>query len=82
MLLAGSYNSDDLFNPELLDATTYKISINGFDRANNKGLESSISKIKVDLTPPEFSNLLPESGSFINLASIAAYSADVIDYNK
>ena len=79
MLLAGSYNSDDLFNPELLDATTYKISINGFDRANNKGLESSISKIKVDLTPPEFSNLLPESGSFINLASIGWSLSENID---
>ena len=79
VLLAGSYNSDDLFNPELLDATTYKISINGFDRANNKGLESSISKIKVDLTPPEFSNLLPESGSFINLASIGWSLSENID---
>ena len=79
VLLAGGYNSDDLFNPELLDATTYKISINGFDRANNKGLESSISKIKVDLTPPEFSNLLPESGSFINLASIGWSLSENID---
>ena len=78
-LLSGNYNSDDLFNPELKDATTYEIAINGLDRANNKAIEARISDIKVDLTPPEFSNLSPKSGSFINLASIGWFLSEDID---
>ena len=78
-LPSGSYNSDDLFDPELKDATTYIITLNGFDRAKNKATEAKISDIKVDLTPPEFSNLSPKSGSFINLASIGWFLSEDID---
>ena len=78
-LSSGSYNSDNLFNPELKDATTYDITLNGFDRAKNKAIEAKITNIKVDLTPPEFSNLSPKSGSFINLPSIGWFLSEDID---
>ena len=55
ILISGDFISDDLYIPELKDATTYSISINGEDRAGNKALEAKISDIRVDLTPPEFS---------------------------
>ena len=78
-LSSGDYNSDNLYVPELKDATTYTISINGQDRATNRAVEAKINDIRVDLTPPEFSNLLPPSGSFINLANIGWYLSEDID---
>ena len=55
-LLSGEYNSDNLFVPELKDATTYAITLNGNDRAGNKAEEVKLVGIKIDLTPPEFTN--------------------------
>ena len=78
-LFAGDYNSDNLFNPELKDATTYTITLNGFDRAKNRASEAIVSEIKVDLTPPVFTNLSPASGSFINLVSIGWLLSEDID---
>ena len=78
-LIVGDYNSDDFFNPELKDATTYSITINGIDRAKNTGATAKINEIKVDLTPPVFTKLFPPSGSFINLASIGWFLSEDID---
>mgnify|MGYP001158560002 FL=1 len=79
VLISGDFNSDDLYIPELKDATSYNISINGQDRAGNQALEAKISDIRVDLTPPEFSNLFPESGSFINVVNVGWFLSEDID---
>ena len=68
---SGQYNSDDLMVPELKDATVYTIKINGKDRAGNIALESSIDGIKVDFTPPVFTELIPKSDAFINQAYLS-----------
>ena len=79
---AGSYNSDDLFEAEIKDAITYSVSLKGRDRAGNIAAEATLSDIRVDLTPPEFSNLNPPSGSFINLANIGWFLSEDIDSGK
>jgi len=78
-LLSGEYDSDNLFIPELKDATTYEITLNGNDRAGNKAEEVKLIDIKIDLTPPEFTNFYPKSGSFINVVNIGWSLSEDID---
>ena len=65
VLGAGSFNSDDLHIPELKDGYNYSITLNGADRAGNVATPAELTDIHIDLTPPEFTALLPESGAFI-----------------
>ncbi|MBC8345563.1 MAG: hypothetical protein ISR82_04155 [Candidatus Marinimicrobia bacterium] len=66
VLNVGSYNSDALYLPELKDSFTYRISLNGVDRAGNAATPVSLTDVRIDLTPPEFTAFTPESVSFIN----------------
>ena len=63
VLGAGSFNSDDLHIPELKDGYNYSITLNGADRAGNVATPAELTDIHIDLTPPEFTALLPESGA-------------------
>ena len=66
----GSFNSDDLTIPSLKDGFAYSITLNGSDRAGNMANPATLSDVKIDLTPPEFTAFTPQSGSFINQVDI------------
>ena len=78
-ILTGEYNSDNLFIPELKDATTYTIILNGSDRAGNKAEEVKLTDIKIDLTPPDFTDFYPKSNMFINVVNIGWSLSEDID---
>ena len=66
VLSSGEYSSDNLFIPELSDGFTYTVTLNGTDRAGNEAIPAKITDVRIDLTPPEFTDLIPTSGYFIN----------------
>lgn len=66
VLVSGDHNSDNLFVPELSDGFAYTITLNGNDRAGNDAIPAEITDVRIDLTPPEFTALMPTTGSFIN----------------
>ena len=66
VLVAGSFNSDDLHIPELMDGYNYSITLDGEDRAGNVATQAGLNDVRIDLTPPEFTEFLPQSASFIN----------------
>ena len=82
IIALGEYNSDDITIPELKDATTYSFKINGRDRAGNTAIEAEIIDIKVDLTPPVFTDLFPKDESFVNIANIGWTLSEDIDNGK
>ena len=53
--------------------------MNGNDRAGNKAEEVKIIDIKIDLTPPEFTNFYPKSGSFINIEKVGWSLSEDLD---
>ena len=66
ILSMGSYNSDDLYIPDVKDGYTYSITLNGSDRAGNAARTAGLLDMRIDLTPPEFTAFYPESDAFIN----------------
>ena len=79
ILPKGEYDSDSLYIPVLKDANTYLVLLNGNDRAGNKANEAKLTDIKIDLTPPEFTNFFPKSEAFINIANIGWTLSEDID---
>lgn len=66
----GTHESDTYVIPDLVDGGNYSITISGTDPAGNEALPVSITDYLVDRTPPEFSELLPISDSYINSEEI------------
>ena len=67
----GSYNELILQNQtELIDGILYNISINAFDRAQNKLSILLSDSITYDITPPDFVDIAPEAGSYVNSAIV------------
>ncbi len=78
ILTMGSFNSDDLFVPELKDGFTYTITLNGEDRAGNIATPAELRDVRIDLTPPEFTAFSPQSATFINHTDLGwALSEDI-----
>ena len=67
----GSFNELILQNQtELIDGILYNISINAFDRAQNKLSILLSDSITYDITPPDFVDIAPEAGSYVNSAIV------------
>ena len=54
----------------LIDGNLYNISINGYDRAENKLSILLSDSITYDITPPDFVDIAPEAGSYVNSAIV------------
>ncbi len=65
-LMRGGFNTDSIYTPDLKDGYIYTLTLTGTDRAGNKAIETEISNIKVDLTPPVFHAFYPENNAYIN----------------
>ena len=67
----GLFNELVLQNQtELIDGILYNISINAFDRAQNKLSILLSDSITYDITPPDFVDIAPEAGSYVNSAIV------------
>ena len=66
ILSGGQYDVNDFHIPNLIDGGIYSITFNAQDPAGNQSMPVNIENYRIDRTPPEFSNLKPISGSFVN----------------
>ena len=55
---------------ELIDGLLYNISIDAYDRAKNRLSILLSDSVKYDITPPDFVNIAPEAGSYVNSAIV------------
>lgn len=70
-LTAGDH-TDIVLNkiPELFDGASYMLRMEGTDFAGNENDAAPIPKYLFDASPPDFTNLKPESGSLINAVDL------------
>ena len=67
----GSFEEIMLQNQiELIDGLLYNISIDAYDRAKNRLSILLSDSVKYDITPPDFVNIAPEAGSYVNSAIV------------
>ena len=69
--LMGIYNDVELTRiPGLFDGAQYMLRLEGVDLAGNTANTEDFPTFKYDITPPEFTQLAPSSGSLINEVNI------------
>ncbi len=69
--LMGIYNDVELTRiPGLFDGAQYMLRLEGVDLAGNTANTEDFPTFKYDITPPEFTELAPSSGSLINEVNI------------
>jgi len=67
----GSFDELILQNQtELIDGILYNISINAYDRAENRLSILLSDSITYDIKPPDFVDIAPEAGSYVNSAIV------------
>ncbi|MFQ6678464.1 MAG: Ig-like domain-containing protein [Fidelibacterota bacterium] len=65
--LAGEHNDVHLiFMPKVIEGTVYKLSFNGYDRANNYTSPLVLSGLQYDFTPPIISIIDPMDNTDVN----------------
>jgi len=66
-LSQGDHSTVSLANQTLLvDGAVYTLTLSGVDFAGNQTEEMSVSGITYDVTPPQFTQVSPTIGSFVN----------------
>ncbi len=73
-LQVGEHFTNRYVKSDLVDGEVYTFWITGEDSAGNQANPVEIRNFHYDITPPEFTNLLPVSGSFGNTETIIGYT--------
>ena len=64
---SGSFNEIIFENqPGLIDGLLYNLSIDAYDRAENRLSILLSDSVTYDITPPDFTDIAPEAGSYVN----------------
>jgi len=78
-LLAGEHIEIELENvPRLVEGAIYSILFSGRDKAGNETEDILITNVGFDVTAPEFADVLPQKGSFVNHSQVSYFLSELL----